>query len=409
MYTEENEFNYNDYQEYDGNNGNNSTIKVIVKVLIVLLCLFLIIFVVFKISNSNKDNNKPSNEDYLLVFNNNLSILQDISEVYFFDRNNIPKEKNETVSVTAKELINENLLTDLKDYNNNACNYQTSLSTLTKLDSDYLMKVTLNCGSNSKSITNYYDSEFECLTCNGESYVPSEKPESDENNDIDNDNNDVDNDNEENNVCNVWSDWTDEYKNDSSLERRERVVIIGYKNNILYGEWTQWQKEEFEATSDIEIESETRKESQTTFTDWSDYQKSKPEEKDGREIQTKTEKEKYKTTTNSCKYETYTKDLTYWDSNALRCENKGIGKVTCTYQKKVCNPVTTTKYRTVTYYSYRDTETKEVDTIYYRSRTISQGDTVYTNYMLENELPSGYSVLEGSQKTQYSYRTICGK
>ena len=50
------------------------------------------------------------------------------------------------------------------------------------------------------------------------------------------------------------------------------------------------------------------------------------------------------------------------------------------------------------------TETRNAT--YYRSRTIER-ETVYTDYILEALMPSGYTKVDGSELTQYRYRTKC--
>ena len=107
-----------------------------------------------------------------------------------------------------------------------------------------------------------------------------------------------------------------------------------------------------------------------------------------------------------CQNVKYTVNKKTWDKNALSCVSKGIGNVTCTYQKKVCD--TKTGYNTKIYYQYRDTVTKIVSSTYYSSRE-KIINTVYTDYMLESELPSGYTKLPGSERIEYRYKEICGK
>ena len=56
MYTEEEEFNYDDYLEENGESNNKKTFidwHFIIKVILIVLLVILIIFLVFKIKNKN--------------------------------------------------------------------------------------------------------------------------------------------------------------------------------------------------------------------------------------------------------------------------------------------------------------------------------------------------------------------
>ena len=159
---------------------------------------------------------------------------------------------------------------------------------------------------------------------------------------------------------------------------------------------------------------EQKTETTTEYTDWSSKSTSKPTAKEGREIDTQTVKKSYKK--KSCTPgENYTKIVKGRDSKALYCKpindtstNKGNGYYyTCTYKgEETCKTIT--KYKNITYYSYRDKVEKEITTTYYQTRTVSE-NTVYTDYILEKDIPSGYIKLSGSEITQYRYRQVCSK
>lgn len=398
MYTEENEFDYDDYLEdkNDFNSNKNLFSKGnIIKAILVLLCIIIIIFLVFKIKNSNSSNNNSNNNsnNSSLVFNNNLSILKSVGESYFFNLGNVPTEVGEEKVVRVKELIDGNFITEIKDYNGSVCGYNTSYISVTKNSNDYMMKINLLCPSNEDSVIYYYDLDYNCLTCNGEDYISTndktEEPvEKDE---------EKTEEKEEVLVCGSFGEWTDEYIEDPTLERESRTVVIGFTQNITYGEWSEGTTSPITATDTLEVKTETKEETKTSYTSWSSYSKSKPSSKEGREIKTKT------SSSQSCSTSTYTVERTSWDSSALKCTTSGIGKVVCTYEKETCKTVKTT------YYKYRDTITETVNNTYYYSRQINKGELIYTNYILESEMPSGYQKLSGSEKTQYRYREACSK
>ena len=86
MYTEENEFEYEDYSEDNNQNKNNGFINknLITKIVLIVICLIIIVFLVFKIKNLNSNKNNQNNngtENLALVFNNNMKSLKNAGEI----------------------------------------------------------------------------------------------------------------------------------------------------------------------------------------------------------------------------------------------------------------------------------------------------------------------------------------
>ena len=424
MYTEEKEFDYNDYiDDSDKSKKPFIDFKFILKVILIILLIILIIFLVFKIANSNKQKNNKSNNDYKdseLVFVDNFNLLKDATRSYFFDKKYLPKEVSNSTSCNVKNLMAENLITSLKDEKGNICNYNESGATLTKNKNDYKMDVKLVCGVKISEKTYYYDLEGKCLTCNGESYVPSiddeiidddeNIPDRDDDFPDDHDKVPVDNDDDEiptpTPACDQrYSDWTSVYKESDNLDRETRVLVKGYKEIVTYGEWSSPTTTKITGNENLEVKVFDKEESSTSKK-CSSESTTKPSSKSGRTISTR--KETVKSTKKVCtEGYTYTKTLTKWDNDAYSCKSYGIGKVECTY--KVAGSCTNkTVYNTITYYRYCDTVTNKVTKTYYQSRVIKR-NTVYTDYMLESELPSDYTKVNGSEKVEYRYRQKCVK
>ena len=412
MYTEENEF---DYEDYGNNNQNKGSINksLITKIILIVICLAIIIFLVFKIKglSANKNNNNDNSaENIALVFDNNMQSLRRAGETYFFTDKNVPTNLKEEKSVSIAKLQEEGIITEVLDYNGNKCGYNTSTVSMVKNKNDYLMTVRLVCASMEDTVEYYYDKDFNCLTCNGETYVSDDSSEEDNNN---NDNNNSNNDNSNNNpinVCGTWSDWSTAYVDDDTLDRESRTLIKAYKDEKVYGEWSEPTKVVPTNTTGIEVQTKEVAETVTEYTDWSSKSTTKPSSKEGREIKTSTASEPYKSTTCTNKKSTYTKTVTGRDNSALSCvkDYNNFGKYICTYEetKKVCS--NTTKYKTVTYYSYRDKVEKQQTVTYYQTRTVTS-NPIYTDYILESEIPSGYTKVAGSELVQYRYRQKCIK
>ena len=415
MYTEENEFDYNDYLDEANNyNSNKPSIDFgfIIKIILIIVLIILIIFLVFKIKNKNKENNKETNKtsNNIVMVDDNINLIREASRAYFFQEDRLPVNLLDSRDVTVKELIDEKLLISVKDKDGNVCGYNTSGSTITKNKNDYELNVRLSCINSQDEKTFYYDLDGQCLNCNGEDYTPTEETKveetnKEENTTITNENNNSYANDYSNKVCGVYSDWTTEIKNDINLEKETRTLVKAYKNDIVYGEWSDSTTEEIVANDNLEVKSFTAIETQTKKT-CSDESTKKPESKDNREI---TSRVVYKKSTKKvCTGgTTYTKTLTKWDNSADSCKSYGIGKVVCTYKTKTtCKNKTTTKK--VTYYTYCDTETVEVPKTFYISRSITY-NPVYTDYILESEIPEGYTRVNGSELIQYRYREKCGK
>ena len=297
MYTEEEEFDYNEYlNEDDDNNSRKPFLDkgVIIKILIIIGILLVLIFAVFLIKNKlvNKEE-KPkeetpvveNNDDGNRVFNNNLAILQNAGIEYFFKDDHKPKEVGETVKVSVAELKENGYITDIFDYNGLVCGYTSSYVSMTRNKNDYLLEIYLSCTNQENKVSYYYDLDFNCLTCKGEDYNPSDdsntetetKPDSD----TESDNNTL--------VCS-FGNWTTEYKADTNLERETRVLVKGYKDVITYGEWSQKSETPIQETDNLEVRVETGSRQVQEKNDWSSPSTSKPSSKSGREIKSYSEK-----------------------------------------------------------------------------------------------------------------------
>ena len=418
MYTEENEFDYNDYLDDENNYNSNKPFidfKFILKIIAIILLIILIIFLVFKIKNRNVESPKKDNGiSSVALINDNINLIRDASRAHFFENNHLPTNVGDKSDVTVKQLIDEKLIISIKDKNGNLCGYNTSGSTITKNKGEYELDVRLVCSNTNEEKKFYYSFEGNCLNCNGENYSPA-NDSSDNNNDNASGNNDENNndsqsgnnsnESKDDKVCGIYSDWTTEVKKDTNLEKETRTLVKAYKNEVVYGDWSESTTTPIAASDSLEVKSFTAIDKQTNRV-CSDETTIKPESRDNREITSRVVTKK--STTKVCSGgKTYTKTLTKWDNSADSCKSYGIGKVVCTYKtKKTCTNKTTSKK--VTYYTYCDTNTVEVPVTFYTSRSISY-NPIYTDYILESEIPEGYKKVEGSEIVQYRYREKCGK
>ena len=416
MYTEENEFDYNDYLDENLNSSSRKPFfnwGVIFKIFLIILCIILIIFLVFKIKNRNvKDNTKTIVDNNALAFTSNIEKIRDASFNYFFVKENLPLEVGTSKTIKIRDLINEKIITSVKDKQGNTCAYDASNVEMTKNVNDYAMKIYLVCAKDKDNITYYYDTKGICLNCNGEKYVSENNTTSDYN-EVDNSSNTEVNTNDNSNtdkqtsrVCNDYSEWTTVYNADNNLESEKRVLVKGYKEEITYGNWSELSAVEIIPNENLEVRTTEKQEIVESKTSWSKESTQKPSNKSGREISSRTTTKT--STSQSCTGgTTTTKILSKWDNNAYSCKLIKIGQVECTYKtEKTCKNVTNT-YK-VTYYKYRDTIQTTVNKTYYQSRLISK-NILYTDYILESEMPEGYTKLPNSEKIEYRYREKCVK
>lgn len=432
MYTEEDEFNYDDYLEENNESSNNNKPLIdwhfILRVILIIILVVLIIFLVFKIKNKNVSkpvNNGKTNttQEVSMVFDNNMDSVLNAAREYFFTKGNLPEKIGETKSITVKKLIEGKYLTELVDSKGYVCGYNTSNASVTKYQKDYKLEVTVKCSDKQDTKVYYYDYKGNCLNCNGEDYLHDDtitnEQETNQETNFDNNVDKVPSDNTDKvpsdnvdkvptqeKVCQNFSDWATIYVAGSNYEVETRTLVKGYKDEVIYGEWSEPTTTEIVGNDELEVKTYTEDEKVTTKTSWSKESTTKPSNKSGREISSRTET--VKTNKKVCTSDsTYTRTLTKWDNSAYKCKTISLGKVQCTYKVKgTCSYVPTTK--TVTYYKYRDKTTKTVTITYYQSRTITNNVT-YTDYMLESELPTGYAKVIGSDRVEYRYREKCSK
>lgn len=112
------------------------------------------------------------------IYNENINNMKDAAKDYFTIKR-LPKNINEKVKITLKEMIDNKLILSVIDKNGKSCNYEDSYVEITRLDKEYEMKTYLSCAGASDYILSYMD--LECnLSCNNECNLV-EKPVSENN------------------------------------------------------------------------------------------------------------------------------------------------------------------------------------------------------------------------------------
>jgi len=384
--------------------------NIILKVLIIVLCVIILIWLISKLSN--KKTNLPSNYD------SNVTQVRLASEQYFFIDN---KPGEYTQTVTVNDLINRNLIKEVKNSDGTSCNINNSKVTLENNTVNYIMTIYLDCGNENNAKVFYYRvSDYACENCNGTTYMngetPSEPVNPDEPEDVDG------------YTCN-WSDWTTERNYSNDLEERSRVVIKAQKQeeheNVIYGEWSEYTEAPIVASETLDVETKVE-----TVNNWEDRVSS------SRVYESDTIRNVRRESSGGSKY-------TYCPSGYEKADGRcrkgtaartisateyinlpGEERKNCTSKRQTPNVrvyvcgggYTYTDLKTgytggsTTYYYQELVNTTKT---LYRSRTktveISISEPVYTDYILETEIPAGYTKVPGSDRVEYSYRiNSCG-
>lgn len=119
------------------------------KALITRFAIFFtaIFLILFTTSTINKKNYLQNS-----TFNNNIENIS-TATITYYQNNPLPKTIGESSSIILAELQKQDLIKEIKDHNNNPCDYLNSYTIITKTTSqEYRLKTYLKCSTKEKSI-----------------------------------------------------------------------------------------------------------------------------------------------------------------------------------------------------------------------------------------------------------------
>ena len=418
MYTES-DYENNDFDEYNVDEENtyeesswDRNKGLIIKVIIIVLCVLILIWLISKLG---KKKEVPSNYD------SNVTTVRLAAEQYFF-LNNKPGTGKQ--SITVNDLVNKNLLKEVNDANGKACNIKNSPVTFENNSVNYIISIKLDCGDDTETRNFYYRLDnYACENCGGNTYMDGtngpQKPEEPETPEE-----------PENPYTCEWSPWTTTRNYDNSLTERTRVVVKAQKENkkeeVVYGSWSSWSEDEIEESDTLEVQTkEQNKDEWVSMTSSSAVSASD------------TIRNVQRHSTSGTKYTYCPSGYEKYDGRC-RKSNGATRTISATdyvklsgEERKSCKPKRETANKLVyvcgggysytdlktgytggsTYYTYEQLNRTTVTM--YRSRTKEVKVTILeptvTDYILKTEVPSGYTIVPGSERTEYSYKlSSCG-
>ena len=128
-------------------NRRFSWTSLFIKIIIVVI---FILFTIWLLSLSMKSTTKGmSNSLNVLtdnIFKENIDRMKDVGKDYFTTER-LPEKVGEIKTLTLEEMYKKNLILEVKDKNGKACSAKNSYVSVEKLETEYQMKVYLECGS----------------------------------------------------------------------------------------------------------------------------------------------------------------------------------------------------------------------------------------------------------------------
>ena len=109
----------------------------IVRVLLIVLFIFLLMFL-FPMPNLTPF--------YDAIFNNNVQTMKEAAEKWY-TTDRMPENEGDTEKLTLQEMLDKKLVLPFVDKNGNACDANKSYVSVRKSGDEYVMKVSLTCGS----------------------------------------------------------------------------------------------------------------------------------------------------------------------------------------------------------------------------------------------------------------------
>ena len=123
---------------YEQNNVSYNWFKIGLRILVVILAVLLSFKIIF-IIKENKTNVIEKDE-----MQEKINLLEKVGKKYFTN-DLYPKKVGDSISITLEELIEKELIEEIKDTKGNLCDIKNSYVKVTRLDEEFQMKSYLVC------------------------------------------------------------------------------------------------------------------------------------------------------------------------------------------------------------------------------------------------------------------------
>ena len=121
----------------------------------IIIVIIFILFTIWLLSLSTKNATKGlSNSLNVLtdgIFSENIDRMKEVGKSYFTTER-LPEKVGDVKTLTLASMYDKNLILEIKDKNGNACSAKNSYVSVEKMETEYQMKVYLECGSESNYI-----------------------------------------------------------------------------------------------------------------------------------------------------------------------------------------------------------------------------------------------------------------
>jgi hypothetical protein len=416
----------------------------LLKMLLLTIFMGLLIWIYPMPKGKNVDINDDLEPIVDRIFIENIKFMQDAA-IKYYTNERLPKELGQKTSMTLKEMLDKKLILPFVDKNGNSCDVNSSYVEVTRMETEFILKVYLECGHQKDYILVNLGCNNKCFILKEQNDKVAEKPKQETKKTI-----------EYQYMRTIssesWTpfgDWTDEKKAASDTVKvqtkelykgkkwvAEPVYSYEYEKTI-YGEWGQWSAWSTKKQTPGPLKEErTRTVQNVTYGPWVTTgwtTEVRPLSDTRQKVDQKTEKEY--TTWSSWRqkcYETlqsqYNSDKTIERQGPLGIgTDPNKGTLCYIYNIRTRSIINTTYYKykertkTVTNikeYSYRTkpfdskkvtewfttTPSSEWTATGNKKQISDEGGYIYTNWL--EKLPSGYTLAEKKTKYRYSFKKV---
>lgn len=132
-------------------------------IILQLLFFALFIFIIFWLFPTKNYLDKKIDTLYVDNFSTNLNSMKEAG-ISYFTTERLPEKEGDTVKITLKQMLELKLLLPFTDKNGNQCDTEGSYIEVTKMASEYVMKVNLKCAGMEQYILVHLGCYDYCLT-----------------------------------------------------------------------------------------------------------------------------------------------------------------------------------------------------------------------------------------------------